>query len=175
MANLLTERNVDVRYGTKAVGLITDENGAVIGVQATDYYGEPVSYYGNHIVLASGGWGDNNEMIVTYWGEDYDGLVYGGSKGMDGAMLNAAVSLGADLVDMNDAHIDATLEVTRGITITTKRSRNAAAFWCGRKPVSALPTNNPAILKSRRRKCTSSAIRITTKSPIRASLNTAKP
>ena len=170
MANLLTERSVDIRYGTKAVGLITDENGAVIGVQATDYYGEPVSYYGNHIVLASGGWGNNNEMIVTYWGEDYDGLVYGGSKGMDGTMLNAAVSLGADLVDMNDAHIDATLEVTRGITITTNVLRN-----CGGILVSALPTNNPAILKSRRRKCTSSAIRITTKSPIRASLNTAKP
>lgn len=128
MANLLTERSVDIRYGTKAVGLITDENGAVIGVQATDYYGEPVSYYGNHIVLASGGWGDNNEMIVTYWGEDYDGLVYGGSKGMDGAMLNAAVSLGADLVDMNDAHIDATLEVTHGITITTNVLRNCGGI-----------------------------------------------
>lgn len=133
MANLLTERGVDVRYGTKAVGLITDENGAVIGVQATDYYGEPVSYYGNHIVLASGGWGDNNEMIVTYWGKDYDGLVYGGSKGMDGAMLNAAVSLGADLVDMNDAHIDATLEVTRGITITTNVLRNCGGILVRQK------------------------------------------
>lgn len=113
--------------------LKAQENGAVIGVQATDYYGEPVSYYGNHIVLASGGWGDNNEMIVTYWGKDYDGLVYGGSKGMDGAMLNAAVSLGADLVDMNDAHIDATLEVTRGITITTNVLRNCGGILVRQK------------------------------------------
>ncbi len=124
----MEEMGIDIRYSTKADGFILDDNGEIIGVTATNYYGEPVEYYGNNIILASGGWGDNNEMIVENWGEDYDGLVYGGSIGMDGTMLNAAVELGADTVDMDDAHIDATLEVTRGITITTNLLRNCGGI-----------------------------------------------
>ncbi len=124
----MEEMGIDIRYSTRADGFILDDNGEIIGVTATNYYGEPVEYYGNNIILASGGWGDNNEMIVENWGEDYDGLVYGGSIGMDGTMLNAAVALGADTVDMDDPHIDATLEVTRGITITTNLLRNCGGI-----------------------------------------------
>lgn len=124
----MEEMGIDIRYSTKADGFILDDNGQIVGVTATNYYGEPVEYYGNNIILASGGWGDNNEMIVENWGEDYDGLVYGGSIGMDGTMLNAAVELGADTVDMEDPHIDATLEVTKGITITTNLLRNCGGI-----------------------------------------------
>lgn len=124
----LENLGVDIRYSTKVDGLIQDETGTVTGVTATDYYGNPVEYYGKAVVLASGGFGDNNDMIVENWGEEYDGLVYGGAKGMDGAMLQAAVALGADTVDMDDAHIDATLEVTKGITITTNLLRNCGGI-----------------------------------------------
>ncbi|MDL2218420.1 FAD-dependent oxidoreductase, partial [Christensenellaceae bacterium OttesenSCG-928-M15] len=128
MVDYMGEIGVDIRYSTHADGLILDDNNEVAGVTATDYYGNKVEYRGNKIVLASGGWGDNNDMIVKYWGESFDGLVYGGSKGMDGTMLNAAVELGAQLIDMEDQHIDATLEVTKGITITTNLLRNCGGI-----------------------------------------------
>lgn len=119
---------VDVRYQTRIDALLSDENGHVTGVAGTDAAGNPVEYTGRQVVLASGGWADNNEMIVKYWGADYDGLVYGGSKGMDGAMLNAAADLGADLIDMDDKHVDATLEVNKGITVTTNLVRNCGGI-----------------------------------------------
>ncbi len=124
----LDDADVDVRYGTRVNGFVLDDQGAVTGVTATDYNGNAVEYYGGHVVLACGGFGDNNDMIVKYWGEEYDGLVYGGAKGMDGTMMLAAMELGADTVDMNDAHIDATLEVTKGITITTNLLRNCGGI-----------------------------------------------
>lgn len=124
----LEAKGVDVRYNTHADGLITDESGAVIGVTATDYEGNTTAYYGKHIVLATGGWGANHDMIVENWGEDYTNIVYGGATGMDGAMLNAAVAMGADTTDMDDVHIDATFEVTRGITITTNLLRNCGGI-----------------------------------------------
>lgn len=128
LVEYMDEIGVDVRYSTRVESFILDESNNIIGVNATDYNGNQVEYYGNKIVLASGGWGDNNNMITENWGSDYDGLVYGGSVGMDGTMLNAAVALGADTEDMNDPHIDATLEVTRGITITTNVLRNCGGI-----------------------------------------------
>jgi flavocytochrome c len=110
---------VDIRFSTRVEDFILNDAGEIIGVKALNFYGKPVEYYGNKIVLASGGWGDNHDMIVKYWGKEYDSLVYGGSKGMDGVMLNAAFKLGADLVDMNAPHIDATLAVGRGIIVWT--------------------------------------------------------
>ncbi|MCI9402438.1 MAG: FAD-dependent oxidoreductase [Oscillospiraceae bacterium] len=128
LVSQLANNGVDVRFETDVNGLITDDSGAVIGVTATNAAGEAEEYYGKQIVLASGGFGDNNDMIVKYWGEEYDGLVYGGSKGMDGTMMRAAMDLGAATVDMEDAHIDATLEVTRGVTITTNLLRNCSSI-----------------------------------------------
>lgn len=124
----LNAKGVDVRCNTHVDGLITDESGAVIGVTATDYQGNATAYYGKSIVLAAGGWGANHDMIVENWGEDYKNVVYGGATGMDGTLLNAATAIGADTTDMNDVHIDATLEVTRGITITTNLLRNCGGI-----------------------------------------------
>ncbi|MCC8100756.1 MAG: FAD-dependent oxidoreductase [Clostridiales bacterium] len=127
LVDQLEAYGVDVRLGTRADGYVLNDDGEIIGVTAT-CNGETVEYYGKQIVLATGGWGDNNDMIVQYWGEEYDGLVYGGSKGMDGTMLLAAQELGADTVDMEEPHIDATLEVTRGVTITTNLLRNCSGI-----------------------------------------------
>lgn len=128
MIDYMNKLGVDVRYGTKVTGFVV-EDGELKGVKATDYNGDEVEYYGKDIILASGGWGDNNDMIVKYWGKEYDGLVYGGSKGMDGTMLLAAMdTFDADTVDMDDKHIDATLDVTRGITVTTNIVRNAGGI-----------------------------------------------
>lgn len=119
LGDYMKKIGVDVRYSTRVEGFILNSAGEITGVKAKDYFGRPVEYYGEKIVLASGGWGDNHDMIVEYWGREYAPIVYGGSKGMDGVMINAALELGAGLVDMDAPHLDATLAVGRGILIWT--------------------------------------------------------
>lgn len=119
MIDILEQNDVDVRYLTTATGLLTDETGKVIGVSATDCEGNETAYYGTSIVLASGGFGENQEIMATYWGEEYRNLKFGGVKGSDGSMLAAALELGADTVDMDMPHVDATLEVTHQIMADT--------------------------------------------------------
>ena len=128
MRDQLEAKGVDTRFNTRVTGLITDESGTVIGVNAIDYEGNETAYYGKSIILAAGGWGANHDMLVENWGEDYTNIVYGGATGMDGTLLNAAIAIGADTTDMHDVHIDATLEVTRGITITTNLLRNCGGI-----------------------------------------------
>ena len=128
LIDLLTEGQADIRYGTRATDFIVNDAGEVLGIKATNYYGETVEYYADSVVLATGGWGDNNEMITKYWGEGYNGLTYGGALGMDGLMINAAVALGAELVDMDDKHVDATHEVTRSVALTSNLLANCGGL-----------------------------------------------
>lgn len=120
MAQAMDDLGVDIRYSTKGVDLVTNESGAVTGVVAVDRTGNEVVYSAPSVVLASGGFAANHDMIVEHWGDDYATLVYGGLKGMDGAMLQAAMKLGAQTVDMDVPHVDATLEVTHAIAVTTR-------------------------------------------------------
>ena len=73
MTDHAVELGVDIRYATKGQELVVADDGSVTGVIATDYYGNEVTYTGKQVVLASGGFGDNNDMIVQYWGKEYDG------------------------------------------------------------------------------------------------------
>lgn len=120
LVEYIDNNGIDVRYNTKAQSLLLDDTGAVVGVSATDAAGDPVEYRAKNVVLACGGFGNNSDMIARYWGEEYRSLVYGGAKGMDGTMLAAARDqVNAQLVTMDDLHIDATLEVTHSVTVTT--------------------------------------------------------
>lgn len=119
MIDVLEKNNVDIRYLTKATSILTDETGKVIGVSATDCNGDETAYYGKSIVLASGGFGENQDIMAAYWGEACRNLKFGGVKGSNGSMLQCALDLGADTVDMDMPHIDATLEVTHQIMADT--------------------------------------------------------
>lgn len=119
MIDVLKKNNVDIRYLTEATALLTDETGKVIGVAAKDCEGNETAYYGTSVVLASGGFGENQEIMAKYWGEACRTLKFGGIKGSNGSMLECALALGADTVDMDATHIDATLEVTHQIMADT--------------------------------------------------------
>lgn len=119
MIDVLERNQVDVRYLTCATEILTDENGKVTGVAATDCNGNETAYYADAVVLASGGFGENQEIMAKYWGEECRNLKFGGIKGSDGSMLECALALSADTVDMDATHIDATLEVTHQIMADT--------------------------------------------------------
>lgn len=62
------EYGVSFHYETTARALVTDETGAVVGVHATGPAGAAVTFRGS-IVLASGGFQGNNEMMARYHGD----------------------------------------------------------------------------------------------------------
>ena len=128
MANTMMEMGVDVRYNTRAEGFILNEDGEIIGVKCTDYYGNATEYYADNIVLATGGYGGNKEMLLEYWGDAYKNLVYGGLEGTDGTMLLAAMEIGADAVDLDNPHLDACADLNTGITITGSLSTKGGAI-----------------------------------------------
>ena len=59
---------ISVFYETAARDLIQDETGAVIGVQAVGRGNRPVSFLARNVVLASGGFQGNPEMLSHYIG-----------------------------------------------------------------------------------------------------------
>ena len=55
-------------YQTTARALIQDDDGAVIGIRATGPGHKPIALYGKSVVLASGGFEGNPEMLTHYLG-----------------------------------------------------------------------------------------------------------
>ncbi len=60
------ELGVNIIYNTSAQELVTDEDGAVVGVIAETSDGQTVTFSGNAVILASGGYCSNTEMFERY-------------------------------------------------------------------------------------------------------------
>ena len=58
--------NVVLYVNTEAKELVTDENGAVTGVKAVAADGSELTFTGKAVLLATGGFGQNHEMVVKY-------------------------------------------------------------------------------------------------------------
>ncbi len=54
-----------IYLNTTATELVADESGAVCGVKATGADGEEVSFSGKAVILATGGFGQNHEMVES--------------------------------------------------------------------------------------------------------------
>ena len=68
LGDWIESNGVDVRYETSARALLRDENGAVKGVRATGPDGCTIALTAAAVVLASGGFEGNPEMLVHYLG-----------------------------------------------------------------------------------------------------------
>ena len=111
----LDELNVNIMYDTKATNLITLE-GAVIGVQAespTTFY----TIYADAVILATGGFGNNEDMIVEYR-NDLKGTVTTSAPGITGDGILMAEAVGADLVDIDQIQLHPTVEQGTSMLIT---------------------------------------------------------
>lgn len=88
-------KGVEVLLETPAVALVTNDGGAVCGViaQSGD---EAVRFNAKGVVLASGGYADNPDMINEYTMHDYDDLTVMGSPERTGDGIRMALELGAD-------------------------------------------------------------------------------
>ncbi len=87
-----------IHMETKAQSFLTD-NGAVTGVVATDAKGNTVNYHANKVILASGGFGANPDMLT-------DGVsiaLFYGAASSTGEGIKMAEDIGAQLSYMDYA------------------------------------------------------------------------
>lgn len=62
----LEEKNVPIYYATTAKELITDASGVVIGVRAVNDDGTEITFKGNSVVLATGGFARSYELMERF-------------------------------------------------------------------------------------------------------------
>lgn len=102
MTKAMTERaeelGVDFQYETPVKKLLV-EDGEVIGVLAVGPDGEEIECTGGAVILATGGFGCNPEMIKQYTGFEFEKTIYNFAiPGITGDGLNMAWDIGAGKV-----------------------------------------------------------------------------
>ncbi len=95
----LEELGIPVMLNTTAEKILADENGAVCGVTAADKDGSEFTIDCTAVVLATGGFGSNAEMVVEYKPE-LAGFGTTNHAGATGDGIRMAEELGAALVDI---------------------------------------------------------------------------
>ena len=111
----MDELGIKVMYNTKATDLLSLE-GTVNGIMAES----DDTYYTIHskaVILATGGFGNNQEMIVRYR-EDLEGTVTTSAPGIMGDGIVMAQAVGADLVDIDQIQLHPTVEQKTSMLIT---------------------------------------------------------
>ncbi|HCL02778.1 MAG TPA: flavocytochrome c [Lachnoclostridium phytofermentans] len=104
----LEERNIPVLLETKAEKILVDEAGKVIGVRATNSEGEFVIDC-KAVVLATGGFGANQEMVVKY-NSKLSGFNSTNHVGATGDGITMAIDIGAGLVDIEQIQTHPTVD-----------------------------------------------------------------
>ena len=108
---------VQTLLNTTATEILTDANGAAVGVKATGASGETVTVNAKAVVLASGGFGANLDMVVKYKPE-LKGFMTTNAPGIQGQGIEMAQAIGAATVDMDQIQIHPTVEANTAALIT---------------------------------------------------------
>ena len=108
---------VKMMLDTTANEILTDANGAAVGVKATGASGETVTVNAKAVVLASGGFGANLDMVVKYKPE-LKGFMTTNAPGIQGQGIEMAQAIGAATVDMDQIQIHPTVEANTAALIT---------------------------------------------------------
>ena len=108
---------VQTLLNTTATELLTDANGAVVGVKATGSTGETITVNAKAVVLTTGGFGANLDMVTEYKPE-LKGFMTTNAAGAQGQGIEMATAVGADTVDMDQIQIHPTVEANTAALIT---------------------------------------------------------
>ena len=108
---------VKMLLDTTATEILTDANGAAVGVKATGASGETVTVNAKAVVLATGGFGANLDMVVKYKPE-LKGFMTTNAPGIQGQGIEMAQAIGAATVDMDQIQIHPTVEANTAALIT---------------------------------------------------------
>jgi fumarate reductase flavoprotein subunit len=117
--------NIEVRLNNKATEILKDKDGKVTGVEAVDKEGKEYTLDAKAVVLATGGFGANKEMVVKYQ-PGLKGFATTNQPGATGDGIVMAEKLGADFVDMKQIQTHPTVVPEKGILITEALRGNGA-------------------------------------------------
>lgn len=97
--NALKNAGVTVYVNTEATALITDSDGRVTGVKATAADGSEIEFSGKAVLLATGGFGQNHEMVAEVR-PDLENAITDEIAPTTGDGIRMARELGAKTVDL---------------------------------------------------------------------------
>lgn len=118
------ELEVDIRVQTKAVEILTEDN-KVIGIKVEDGKGSNYDIKAKAVILASGGFGASQEMVIKY-SPKLEGFGTTNGPGATGDAINLVESLDAALIDMAEIQTHPTVVPGKGKLITEAVRGNGA-------------------------------------------------
>lgn len=113
----LADAGVEVILNTTVDTILTDANGAVCGVSGVGSDGSKLTVNADAVILATGGFGANLDMVVSYKPE-LEGFMTTNAAGIQGQGILMAQELGAATVDMGQIQIHPTVEANTASLIT---------------------------------------------------------
>ena len=106
------QRNIPVVFNTKAMQLITNDDFRVVGIKCVTDNGVKDFYAVKSVVIATGGFSANREMLNRYMGGPLSRLVLRGSPYTQGENIKLTEPLGVKLVHMDQFHCGPIVEET---------------------------------------------------------------
>lgn len=110
------QRGIEILMETTATEILS-EDGKVTGVVATGKNGETVTVNAKAVVLATGGFGYNSEMVIKY-APSLKGFMSTNAPGAMGQGIEMAEAVGAATVDMDQIQIHPTVQFDSAALIT---------------------------------------------------------
>lgn len=110
------DRGIDIVLNT-TVDTILTKDGAAVGVSGKGGDGNSVVVNAKSVVLTTGGFGANLEMVTKYKPE-LAGFMTTNAAGIQGQGIEMATAIGADTVDMDQIQIHPTVEANTASLIT---------------------------------------------------------
>ena len=111
------KRGIDIVLNTTVDTILTDANGAAVGVSGTDKDGNTVVVNAKSVILVTGGFGANLDMVTQYKPE-LAGFMTTNAAGAQGQGIEMATAIGAGTVDMDQIQIHPTVEANTAALIT---------------------------------------------------------
>lgn len=115
--NVSKNENITLMLSTTAEEIVKDEKGAAVGIIARGASGNTVAVNAKAVVITSGGFGANLDMVVQHKPE-LKGFMSTNAGGAQGQGIIMAQKAGAEVVDLEQIQIHPTVETNSAHLIT---------------------------------------------------------
>jgi fumarate reductase flavoprotein subunit len=119
------DRKIDIRLWNQATEIVKDKDGKVSGVKAKDKDGKEYTINAKSVILTTGGFSANEEMVVSYQ-ENLKGFATTNHPGATGDGIAMAQGLGAKFIDMEQIQTHPTVVPEKGVMVTEAVRGNGA-------------------------------------------------
>jgi len=106
----LNDRGIEVLFNTTANKIIMD-GGKAVGIEGENAGGGKVTINAKAVVIATGGFGANNDMVVAQNHPELKGYITTNAAGILGQGIEMGVEAGAATVDMDQIQLHPTVHV----------------------------------------------------------------